>query len=64
VVKTPASQPTCVAFGGDDLSLMFVTSASEDLTPEQLAVESGSGDVFVFDVGVKGLPEVEFRADG
>ena len=57
VVDLPVSQPTCPAFGGDDLATLFVTSASENLSPSQLAKEPDAGKVLMLDVGVKGLPE-------
>jgi sugar lactone lactonase YvrE len=61
VVDVPASQPTCVAFGGPDLDLLFVTSARSGLSKETLAAQSGAGDVFVYNAGVVGLPEHRFR---
>lgn len=53
----PVSQPTCAAFGGPDLDLLFVTSANEGLT----RAEPHAGDVLVYNVGVKGLPAGRFR---
>ena len=64
VVKVPASQPTCVAFGGEDLSLMFVTSAKDGLTEAELASQPSAGALFVFESGAKGLAEVEYRPSG
>ena len=61
VVGTPAAQPTCVAFGGPDLSLMFVTSATESLTAEARAAQPLAGAVFVYETGAVGLAEVPFR---
>ncbi len=62
-VKIPASQPTCVAFGGTDLDLMFVTSARDGLSREHLATEPEAGNVFVFRPGVKGLPDRRYLAE-
>lgn len=56
-LKLPVSQPSCVAFGGKNLDLLFVTSARVDLSPEQLAAEPLAGSLLVYDVGVTGLPE-------
>ena len=42
-VPLAASQPTCPAFGGDDLSTLFVTSASENLPQGQ---EAQAGHTF------------------
>jgi L-arabinonolactonase len=60
-LEVPASQPTCVCFGGPDLDLLFVTSAREDLDAATLAKEPHAGDVFVYRTGIRGLPEQEFR---
>ena len=61
VLELPVSQPTCVAFGGPGLDLLFVTSAREGLSKNVLWREISAGDVFVLDAGVKGLPETRFR---
>ena len=60
VVEVPISQPTCVTFGGPDLDLLFVTSAHIGLNPPQ----TGAGDLFVYSVGVRGLPEGRFKFGG
>lgn len=59
-IATPASQPTCIAFGGNDLSLLFVSSATQDMSDEQLANEPRAGDVFVYQTNAQGLPEQQF----
>ncbi|HWA91048.1 MAG TPA: SMP-30/gluconolactonase/LRE family protein [Rhizomicrobium sp.] len=56
-LDVPVSQPTCVAFGGPDLDLMFVTSARDGLSAQALANETGAGNVFVYKMDVKGLPD-------
>jgi sugar lactone lactonase YvrE len=60
-LTVPASQPTCVCFGGPDLDLLFVTSAREGLDAAALDREPHAGDIFVYHTGVQGLPEVEYR---
>lgn len=60
-IPVPASQPSCVCFGGPDLDLLFVTTAREDLDAATLAGEPHSGDVFVFRPGTQGIPESEYR---
>ncbi|MDE2183204.1 MAG: SMP-30/gluconolactonase/LRE family protein [Alphaproteobacteria bacterium] len=62
IVEVPASQPTCVAFGGPDMDLLFVTSARDGLGEEALRSQDGAGDVFVYRSDVKGLPEPQFHA--
>lgn len=57
VLEVPVSRPSCVAFGGRDLGLLFVTSAGSGLAPG----ETGAGDLFVYNVAVRGLPESRCR---
>jgi sugar lactone lactonase YvrE len=60
-LTVPASQPTCVAFGGPALDLLFVTSAREHLDEATLREQPQAGDVFVYQTPFKGLPEEEYR---
>lgn len=57
VVTLPVSRPTCPALGGPDLKTLYITSAREGLTAEQLAKEPLAGGVFSVRVDVPGLPE-------
>ena len=57
VIHLPVSQVTCPAFGGKDLKTLYLTSARENLSPEQLAAEPLAGGVFSIRVDVPGLPE-------
>jgi sugar lactone lactonase YvrE len=61
ILEVPVSQPTCVAFGGPDRDLLFVSSARDELSSEQLAQQPHAGDVLVYRLGFKGLPEPRFR---
>ncbi|HEY2780387.1 MAG TPA: SMP-30/gluconolactonase/LRE family protein [Steroidobacteraceae bacterium] len=63
ILEVPVSQPTCVAFGGADRDLLFVSSARDDLSAAQLAQQPHAGDVLVYRVGSKGLPEPRFRGN-
>ncbi len=56
-IEFPATNLTCPAFGGRDLTTLYVTSARYRLTKEQLAAQPLAGGVFAADAGVKGLPE-------
>lgn len=58
----PVSQPTCVAFGGEDLDLLFVTTAREGLSEDALAGEPGAGDLFIYKTPVKGMSSPLFGA--
>jgi L-arabinonolactonase len=60
IIEIPAKQPTCVAFGGPDFDLLFVTSARDGLKPDALATQPHAGDVFVYKVSVPGLPDGRF----
>ncbi len=62
-LELPVSQPTCVAFGGPDRDLLFISSAREGLSAAQLAQQPHAGDVLVYRVRFKGLPEPRFRGD-
>jgi L-arabinonolactonase len=56
-ISLPVSQPSCVAFGGADLNLLFVTTARVSLSAEALAAQPLAGALFVFETDVIGLPE-------
>ena len=57
VVEMPVSQPTSCGFGGPDLDILFITSASQRLSPEQREAEPLAGALFAFRPGVKGLAD-------
>lgn len=60
IVETPVSNPTSCVFGGPDLDVLYVTSASDGLSREQLAAQPWAGDVVAFRPGVRGLPQGTF----
>jgi L-arabinonolactonase len=62
VLELPALQPTCVAFGGPRLDVLYVTSATAGLPPVHLAMAPGSGGVFAHALDGCGLPESRFGA--
>lgn len=51
----PVTQPTCIAFGGQDLDHIFVTSAREGLENDQLDVEPDAGNILILKSSVAGL---------
>lgn len=59
-VEVPVSNPTCCAFGGEDLGTLYVTTATQRLTPEDLARQPLAGSLLALRPGVKGLPEGRF----
>lgn len=54
-LNVPVPQPSCVAFGGTRLDLLFVTTAREGLTKSELNQSPLSGDVFVYQSLVNGV---------
>ncbi|MET0208403.1 MAG: SMP-30/gluconolactonase/LRE family protein [Burkholderiaceae bacterium] len=64
VLALPTPQPTCVAFGGAGLNVLYATSATVGLTRESLASASGAGGVFAHALDVRGLPEQRFMYVG
>lgn len=56
VTDVSVSQPTCVAFGGERLDLLFVTSARAGLSNERLADEPMAGGLFIYQTSFTGLP--------
>lgn len=64
VVPVPVPRPTCCAFGGPDLDVLYVTTASQQMTPEELEARPLAGALLAFDVGVRGLPEPRFALAG
>ena len=55
VLQMPVSQPSSCAFGGSDLSTLYVTSAREGLSEAALAKEPLAGSLLAIDTGVRGL---------
>ena len=60
VIELPVLRPTSCTFGGDRLDVLYVTSAAETLTAEQVAQAPLSGSLFAVYPGVRGLPEPRF----
>lgn len=60
-ISLPVKQPTSCAFGGPDLATLFVTSARQRLSEQELEEQPGAGAVFAMDVGVRGVPEPQFN---
>jgi sugar lactone lactonase YvrE len=60
VIELPVSQPSSCAFGGPALDILYITTASQRLTPEELAAQPLAGSLFAVDVGVGGVPEPEY----
>lgn len=60
IIQLPVPRATDCTFGGPDLKTLYVTSARETMTPEQLASAPLSGSLFAIDCDVRGLPSTPF----
>jgi sugar lactone lactonase YvrE len=60
VIEMPVANPTCCCFGGAGFDTLYVTSATQRLTPGDLAKQPLAGSVFAVRPGVRGLPEARF----
>lgn len=56
IEQLEVQKPTSVAFGGAALDRMYVTTASEHLSPDELAAQPDAGSIFCFDPGTRGVP--------
>jgi sugar lactone lactonase YvrE len=64
VVDVAAPNTTSVAFVGPGLDMLLITTASEQLSAEQLAAFPDSGRLFIADVAVSGLPVTPWAGTG
>lgn len=62
VVEVPGvTRVSCPAFGGEDLKTLYLTTARENMTPEEIAVQTHAGSVFAVPVDVPGLAEPSLK---
>lgn len=54
-IRMPVQRPTSVTFGGEDLSTLFITSASEGLTRSERLDQPFAGDLFSVDLVIPGI---------
>jgi sugar lactone lactonase YvrE len=59
-VPLPTSHPASLAFGGEDLRTLYITTARQELSAEQLARETLAGALFSARIDVPGLPPNAF----
>lgn len=55
-VPIPVKRPTSCAFGGEEGTQLYVTSASIDMSEEEIEQNVSAGDLFCLDARVAGLP--------
>ena len=60
-IAVPVKNPSCVAFGGANLDELFITSARQDMTPQELKAMPHAGGVYRVVPGARGLPESRFN---
>ena len=54
-IEVPAHNVTACAFGGENLDILYITTARLDMTQEELDQKPLSGSIFKVNPGVKGL---------
>ena len=62
-LQVPAMQTTSCAFGGADLNLLYVTTATENWNDEQRRAEPAAGLVYCFRTDATGRAAAPFRPD-
>jgi sugar lactone lactonase YvrE len=55
-VSVPAQRPTSCCFGGENLDILFITSARNGLSPEALSRQPHAGSVFACQTNTTGQP--------
>lgn len=61
IISLPVSRVTACAFGGPELDRLYITSASQGMSPEDWNKEPHAGGLFVCSPGVKGVATFRFR---
>ncbi len=61
VLSLPVSQPTCVAFGGANLDVLFITSARQNLSDQALKEQPLAGSCLIYQTPFRGLSDPLFR---
>ena len=59
-IRVPASQTTSCAFGGDNLDVLYITSAALGLSAAQIEREPFAGGLFATQPGSRGVPAFGF----
>lgn len=57
VIELPVERPTCCAFGGPDLDILFITTTSQRMTDSEMAAQPMAGALLAIDTNIRGLPE-------
>lgn len=57
VITVPTSRTTCPAFGGKDMKTLYITTARQGMTPDELDKDPIAGSTFAIELDVAGVPE-------
>ena len=60
IVELPVLRATSCIFGGDDYQTLYITTARETLSAQQLTEEPLAGSLLAIVRGVRGIPETPF----
>ena len=60
LIELPTQRPTHCAFGGPNLDVLYVTTASQQMTAEELEAQPLAGALLALDVRARGMPEPRF----
>lgn len=61
LIDAPTDMPSCVAFGGEDLSTLFVTSIKDSGSGRAISQHPDGGKLYAIDgLGVRGIAEARF----
>ncbi len=60
IIDLPVANATCPAFGGPDMKTLYITTASQRLTEEEVKEQPLAGGLFACEVNVAGLVEPVF----
>jgi sugar lactone lactonase YvrE len=61
-ISLPTDTPTCCEFGGPELDILYVSTATLRRVPDQLRDQPWAGALLAIDTGSKGLPGSAFAA--
>ncbi|QSJ20316.1 SMP-30/gluconolactonase/LRE family protein [Nostoc sp. UHCC 0702] len=60
-IQLPVQIPTSCTFGGDNLQILYITTASVGLSQEEIEKSFYSGDLFALETDSTGLPAYDFQ---
>jgi len=64
ILDLPVDRPTCCAFGGPELDILYITSTSQHMSEEERLAHPMAGALMALRPGVRGLPEPRFAIQG